>query len=104
MHIKFRALLLVSIIIIFSMASIIHAIDKTPEQLVKEAAASVENVSIHELMRLIESNEEITILDVREENEFKKEHLPGAMHISRGVLEFLVNDKIPDKNSRIVVY
>jgi hypothetical protein len=103
MHIEFRVISLV-FIIIFSVAGVTFAIDKTPQQLVKEAATSVEHVSIDELKRMIDSNEEIVVLDVREENEFNKEHLPRAMHISRGVLEFLINDKIPDKSARIVVY
>ncbi|HDH51488.1 MAG TPA: hypothetical protein ENH31_06070 [Nitrospirae bacterium] len=30
--------------------------------------------------------------------------MPGAINIPRGVLEFLVEDKIPDKKSKIIVY
>ncbi|HDL20951.1 MAG TPA: rhodanese-like domain-containing protein [Nitrospirae bacterium] len=46
----------------------------------------------------------IIILDVRDKEEFEKEHIKGAINISRGLLEFLVENKIPDKKARIVVY
>jgi predicted sulfurtransferase len=91
-------------VFILSCAAVIRAADKTPEQLVIEAKAQAEGVSIHDLNKLIESGEKVVILDVREDKEFKKGHIPGAIHISRGVLEFIVQDRIPDRNSLIVVY
>jgi len=53
---------------------------------------------------MIDTGKKLLILDVRDEDEFEKEHIPGAINISRGQLEFLVEDKIPDKDARIVVY
>ena len=78
--------------------------DKTPQDLVKEAKADVKAVSIHDVKKLIDTGKEIIILDVRDKEEFEKEHIPGAINISRGHMEFLVEDKIPDKNAKIVVY
>jgi len=36
--------------------------------------------------------------------EFKMGHIPGAVHIERGLLEFKINNQVPDKNAQIVVY
>jgi 3-mercaptopyruvate sulfurtransferase SseA len=77
---------------------------KTPEQIVQEARAQVKEVSIPEVKKMMDSGEKIVLLDVRDKEEYEKEHIAGAINISRGLLEFLVQDKIPDKQAKIVVY
>jgi predicted sulfurtransferase len=80
------------------------AADKTPEQLVDEARKQVTSVSIHDVKKMLDTGEDIIILDVRDKEEFSKGHLPGARNISRGLLEFMVENKIPDKNKKVIVY
>lgn len=80
------------------------AAERTPEQLVNEARAQVTSVSIHDVKKMLDAGEDVILLDVRDGNEFGKGHLPGALNISRGLLEFVVADEIPDKNAKIVVY
>ena len=80
------------------------AADKTPEQMVQEARAQVKEVTLQEAKKMMDSGEKIVLLDVRDKEEYEKEHIPGAINISRGLLEFLVQDKIPDKQAKIVVY
>jgi len=82
----------------------LEAADKTPEQMVKEAKASIHEVSIADVKKMIETKENFVLLDVRDKNEFVEGYIPGAVNISRGMLEFKVAMVIPDKNSRIVVY
>ena len=78
--------------------------DKIPEQLVQDARAEIKTISVSELKRMLDDKEDLIVLDVRDKEEFEKGHIPGARHISRGLLEFMVADKIPDKDARIVVY
>jgi len=78
--------------------------DRTPQELVKEALSQVKSVSIHDVKEMVDNEEDVIILDVRDKDEFEKSHIPGAMHISRGLLEFMVEKRIPDKNAKIVVY
>ena len=80
------------------------AADKTPEQIVQEARAQVKEVTLQEVKKMMDSGEKIVILDVRDKEEYEKEHIAGAINISRGLLEFLVQNKIPDKEAKIVVY
>lgn len=61
-------------------------------------------VSIDDVKKMIDAKEEVIILDVTDKHEFEAGHIPGAMNISRGTLEFKVAQVIPDKNARIVVY
>jgi rhodanese-related sulfurtransferase len=53
---------------------------------------------------MIDAKEKVIILDVRDKKEYEKEHIQGAIHISQGLLEFLVSEQIPDKKAKIVVY
>ncbi len=82
----------------------VEAADKTPEQLVKEAKAAIKEVSVGDVRKMIDAKENVIFLDVTDRHEFEKEHMPGAINISRGTLEFKVEMLIPDKNSKIVVY
>jgi rhodanese-related sulfurtransferase len=77
---------------------------KTSDQLVKEAKTRIKEISVNELRRMIDSKEKIVILDVRDRDEFETGYIPGAMNLSRGMLEFKINMMIPDRNARIVVY
>jgi len=44
------------------------------------------------------------LVDVREESEFAKDHLPGAIHLGKGVLERDVETKVPDVDTPLVLY
>ena len=101
-----KKLLIASVVAIFTMCAVYHveAADKTPEQLVKESKAVIKEVSIDDVKKMIDTKENVIFLDVTDKHEFEGGHLPGAINISRGTLEFKVAQIIPDKNSRIVVY
>ena len=44
------------------------------------------------------------VIDVREHNEFIQEHIPGAVHLSRGILEQRVAEVAPDPAAPIICY
>src|SRR5438132_6743196 len=44
------------------------------------------------------------IVDVREKDEWEEEHIPDAVHISRGMLELDVEEKVPDLNTTIITH
>jgi len=101
-----KKLLIVFVVALFTICIAYHveAADKTPEQLVKESKALIKEVSIDDVKKMIETKESVIFLDVTDKHEFEGGHLPGAINISRGTLEFKVAQIIPDKNARIVVY
>ncbi len=101
---KKRCIPLPAVILVLLFAIAAYAADMTPEQLIQDAKSQVKGVSIHDLKKMIDKGEDIIILDVRDKEEFEKGHIRGAINISRGTLEFLVQNKIPDKKSRIIVY
>ena len=44
------------------------------------------------------------ILDIRDSEEHARDHIPGAINLSRGKLEMLVESKIPDLETPILCY
>jgi rhodanese-related sulfurtransferase len=44
------------------------------------------------------------LIDVREKDDFMKEHAAGATHLSRGVIELKIEELAPDTTTPIVCY
>ena len=79
-------------------------VGKSYDELVSEAKAETEQTdaaSVHDAMG---SDEGVTVLDVREPDEFESGHIPGAKPLPRGLLEYKAAEELPDKDARIVVH
>jgi rhodanese-related sulfurtransferase len=72
--------------------------------LVDEARARVRAFSIEEFVERLEHGERFVLLDNREDLEWQAGHLPGAHHMSKGVIERDIETAIPDKATPIVCY
>jgi rhodanese-related sulfurtransferase len=78
---------------------------KTFQQLCDDAKTRIHEISCDELARKIETDQSNWVLiDVRENDEFRGGHLPGARGIGRGVLEYHIADEVPDTDAEIVLY
>jgi len=75
----------------------------TAKELIAEAKKDICEVSVSEAKALLDKGGYI-FLDCREPAEFKMGHIPGAMNIPRGMLEFEIDKKISDKNANVVCY
>lgn len=73
----------------------------TPEQLVEHAKQHIQEISPAIAREQLSTYQ---ILDVREADEYAMGHLPHAIHLPRGVLEFKIADTINDPNTAILVY
>jgi molybdopterin/thiamine biosynthesis adenylyltransferase/rhodanese-related sulfurtransferase len=76
----------------------------TYTDLIATVRKQTKEVSLDELKRRIEAKEPITLLDVREKEEYRAGFIPGAVSIPRGFLEIQVEGRLPDKNAKIVAY
>jgi rhodanese-related sulfurtransferase len=70
--------------------------------IVNDAKSKVREITIDEYRREASAGAPIVLVDVREDNEWAKGHLPGAIHLSKGVIERDIETTIPDKNTKIV--
>jgi rhodanese-related sulfurtransferase len=44
------------------------------------------------------------LIDVREESEFAKDHLPGATHLGKGIIERDIEERVPDQGAELILY
>jgi rhodanese-related sulfurtransferase len=65
---------------------------------------TVPQITAAELKSRMDKGDDLVLLDVRSEADFLAAHLPGALNINRGELEFAVATAIPDTETRIYVY
>jgi molybdopterin/thiamine biosynthesis adenylyltransferase/rhodanese-related sulfurtransferase len=77
---------------------------KTYSELLSEVKQAIRQVSLDDLNARLSKQEPLTLVDVREKDEWRQGYIPGAVHISRGFLEMQAEGKLPDKNARIVTY
>ena len=84
-------------------ASAVWAKDLTAQDFKEEALKHITTITVSEAKALLDKGG-FTFFDVRTETEFKKGHIPGAVNLPRGKLEFRIDKEIPDKNALIVVY
>lgn len=73
-------------------------------QLVDESRKKVKETNVAEVKRRIDAGEKFLLVDVREESEWAKGHLPGAVYMGRGVIERDIEQKIPDAGTKLVLY
>jgi len=73
-------------------------------QIVKDAKQRVHEASIEEVKAKLDRGEKFLLVDVREESEFAKDHLPGAIHLGKGVIERDIEERSPDVNTPMVLY
>jgi len=73
-------------------------------KLVNEAKARVKETTVADVKRRMESGEEFLLVDVREDNEWAKGHLPGAVHMGRGIIERDIEKSVPETASKLILY
>ncbi len=73
-------------------------------QLVNDAKKNVREVTVDDVKAKLDRKEKFALVDVREESEFAKDHLPGAIHLGKGIIERDVEARIPELNAPIVLY
>ncbi len=76
---------------------------KTAAELFAEAKARITEVSPRQVQEELARGEDVAIIDVREPNEWNLGHVPGAMHLPRGVLESAIEQRVP-RDRRVVLY
>jgi rhodanese-related sulfurtransferase len=72
--------------------------------IVSDAKTRVKEMNFQEVKQKVDAGEKFTLVDVREDNEWARGHLPGAVHLSKGIIERDIETAIPDKSTTIVLY
>ena len=102
----YRITLIGALVLIFTVTiySIVFAGGKTIPQIIREAKSQTTEVTVEALKKEMDEGSNFVLIDVRTSEEFKAGHLPKAVNIPRGTLEFLIGKHYPQKDLEIIVY
>jgi len=73
-------------------------------KIVEDSRQRIREISIDEVKQKLDKGEKFLLVDVREDNEWAKDHLPGAVHMGRGVIERDIEERVPDLESPMIFY
>lgn len=73
-------------------------------QLVNAAQASVTETTHSEVHARRQAGERLLVIDVREDHEWQKGRVVGALHLGKGIIERDIEKKVPDPTTEIILY
>ena len=73
-------------------------------KIVDDAKSRIHETNVAKVKQQIDCGEKFILVDVREESEFAKDHLPGAIHLGKGIIERDIEARVPDLDAEIVLY
>ena len=73
-------------------------------KLVQDAKSRVKETTVDDVMARLDRSEKFMLVDVREESEFAKDHLPGAVHLGKGIIERDIETRVPDPATPLILY
>jgi rhodanese-related sulfurtransferase len=72
--------------------------------LVNEAKKRVQETNVADVKRRLDAGEKFVLVDIREENEWGCGHLPGAVHLGKGIIERDIEHRVPDTDTKLILY
>jgi rhodanese-related sulfurtransferase len=72
--------------------------------IVQEAKKHIRETTVDEVKTRLDRGEQLCLVDVREESEWAKDHLPGAVHMGKGIIERDIESRLPDTRAEIILY
>jgi rhodanese-related sulfurtransferase len=73
-------------------------------KLVEDTKTRVRELTVDQVKAKLDRGEKFHLVDVREESEWAKDHLPGAVHLGKGLIERDAEKKLPETGAEIVLY
>jgi rhodanese-related sulfurtransferase len=72
--------------------------------LVEEARPRIKEMDVHTLNTMMNDNQPVIVIDVREDREWIQGHIPQAIHLGKGVIERDISKHVTDANTPLVLY
>ena len=72
--------------------------------LVRDAKKRIKEENVQTTKKKLDAGETMILVDVREESEWARGHIPNAMHLGKGIIERDIEKAIPEKGATIVLY
>ena len=72
--------------------------------LVNDAKKCIKETNVSDVKQRLDAGEKFVLIDVREESEWGRGHLPGAIHLGKGVIERDIEQRVPDAGAKLILY
>ena len=72
--------------------------------IVDDARTRVRETSVDTVKTRMDRGDKFLLVDVREESEYVNDHLPGAIHLGKGVIERDIEGRVPELNTEMILY
>ncbi len=106
-----KVVLCLMVLFVISALGLAFAQEKKPAgppqvvtDIVSKAKAAIKTVPAAQVKAVAEKKDKAILLDVRDPGEFAAGHFPGAINVSRGLLEWRIWTAVPDQNAKVIVY
>lgn len=73
-------------------------------KIVDDARSRIRETTVDEIKKRLDRGDKFVLVDVREDREFDADHIPGAVHMGKGVIERDVEANYPDLDTELVLY
>ena len=73
-------------------------------KIVDDAKTRVRETNVDAVKTRMDRGDKFVLVDVREESEFAKDHLPGAIHLGKGIIERDIEARVPELNTEMILY
>jgi len=73
-------------------------------KIVDEARARIQETTVDVVKSRLDREERFVLIDVREESEYAKDHLPGAVHLGKGIIERDIEARVPALDTEMILY
>ena len=73
-------------------------------RIVDEARKRIRETTVDDVKARLDRRDNFLLVDVREESEYAKDHLPKAVHLGKGIIERDIEERVPDLATPLVLY
>ena len=73
-------------------------------KLVNDAKTRIRETNVAEVKKRMDEGEMFYLVDTREDSEWARGRIPGAVHLCKGIIERDIEHAVPDKSAPIVLY
>ncbi|MGA7765662.1 MAG: rhodanese-like domain-containing protein [Candidatus Sulfotelmatobacter sp.] len=73
-------------------------------KIVDDAKKRVRETNVDAVKTRMDRGDKFMLIDVREESEYAKDHLPGAIHLGKGIIERDIEARVPELNTEMILY
>jgi len=73
-------------------------------KIVDDARKRIRETTVDDVKARLDRRDNFLLVDVREESEYAKDHLPKAIHLGKGIIERDIEERVPDLATPLVLY